>query len=159
MLDWLPAAEPKPKLILAGREGWLYQDVYRLAEELKLGDGLVWTGGVSTEELLYLYNRAALLALPSLYEGFGLPPLEALACGCPALVADISSLPEVVGAVGRKLPPEEIEAWAGALLDGWQNRAEHKARTLEQGPAWAKTFSWRRAAEETLAVYQEAYAS
>jgi glycosyltransferase involved in cell wall biosynthesis len=117
---------------------------------------LVWLGGVSSEELLYLYNRAALLAMPSLYEGFGLPPLEALACGCPALVAATSSLPEVVGPIGQKLPPEEISAWTAALLDGWQNRAGHRARTLEEGPAWAKTFSWRRAAEETLSVYREA---
>ncbi len=156
LLDNLPEGEPAPKLVLAGREGWLFEEIYRLATELRLDNFLVWLGGVSPEELLYLYNRAALLALPSLYEGFGLPPLEALACGCPALVADLSSLPEVVGSVGRKLPPEDVAVWAAALRDGWQNRATHKARTLAEGPTWASQFSWRRAAEETLVVYAEA---
>lgn len=156
MLDRMTEVETQPKLVLAGREGWLYQDIYKLAEELNLKEKLVWLGGVSSEELLYLYNRAALLAMPSLYEGFGLPPLEALACGCPALVADTSSLPEVAGPVGLKLPPEEIGAWTAALLDGWQNRTGHRASTLEEGPKWASTFSWRRAAEETLQVYREA---
>ena len=156
MLDRVPEGESRPKLVLAGREGWLYQDIYKLADELNLKEKLVWLGGVSSEELLYLYNRAALLAMPSLYEGFGLPPLEALACGCPAVVADTSSLPEVAGPVGQKLPPEEIPAWTAALLDGWQNRATNRATTLEEGPKWASTFSWRRAAEETLKVYQEA---
>lgn len=156
MLDQMPEGESQPKLVVAGREGWLYQDIYKLADELNLKEGLIWLGGVSSEELLYLYNRAALLAMPSLYEGFGLPPLEALACGCPALVADTSSLPEVAGPAGLKLPPEEIPAWKAALLEGWQNRTAHRARTLEEGPKWASAFSWRRAAEETLAVYQEA---
>ncbi len=157
LLDRLPAGEVAPRLVLAGREGWLYQEVYKLADELKLGEKLIWLGGVTTEELLYLYNRAVLLAMPSLYEGFGLPPLEALACGCPVLVADNSSLPEVVGPAGRKLPPEEVEAWTAGLLDGWQNRTAHKAATLSAGPEWASRFSWRRAAEETLEVYNEAY--
>ncbi len=146
-----------PKLVLAGREGWLFEDVRRLVAELKLTPHLIWLGSVETSELLYLYNRAALLAMPSLYEGFGLPPLEALACGCPVVVADTSSLPEVVGTQGRCLPPEDVTAWAAALSDGWRNRVRHKAQALDQGPAWAAGFSWRQAASQTLAVYFEAY--
>ena len=156
LLDDLPEDATGPKLVLAGREGWLYHDIYRLADELRLGTQLVWLGGVSGEELLYLYNRAALTALPSLYEGFGLPPLESLACGCPALVADTSSLPEVVGTVGLKLPPEDVSAWATALLDGWQQRDRYKRVALATGPSWAASFSWQRAATQTLAIYREA---
>lgn len=156
---WLDVGEqPLPKLVIAGREGWLYQDIYKQAADLKLDVQLVWLGGVETADLLYLYNRAAFLVMPSLYEGFGLPPLEALACGCPALVADSSSLPEAVGEVGRKLPPLDVAAWAAALTESWQAKAELKAKTLAEGPTWAKKFSWRRAAAETLDIYFEAFA-
>lgn len=156
---WLDTAEdqPLPKLVIAGREGWLYQDIYRQAAELRLHTQLVWLGGVETPDLLYLYNRAAFLAMPSLYEGFGLPPLEALACGCPVLVADSSSLPEVAGEVGRKLPTQDVTAWAVALAESWQARDRLKARALDQGVAWASKFSWQRAAQQTLEVYFEAF--
>jgi glycosyltransferase involved in cell wall biosynthesis len=157
---WLDSAtdsQPLPKLVIAGREGWLYQDIYRQAAELRLDDCLVWLGGVETADLLYLYNRAAFLAMPSLYEGFGLPPLEALACGCPVLVAASSSLPEVVGDVGRTIPPQDVAAWSGALSQSWQDRDRLKNQALEAGVAWAGQFSWQRAAGETLAVYFEAF--
>jgi glycosyltransferase involved in cell wall biosynthesis len=156
MLDVTGDGQENPRLVLAGRPGWLHEEIYRQAGELGLEPHLVWLGGVSSEELLYLYNRAALLAMPSLYEGFGLPPLESLACGCPVLVADTSSLPEVVGPVGKKIPPDDVEAWSAALQAYWENRSSHKARAREEGPAWAARFSWKRAAEETLQVYFEA---
>lgn len=155
---WLDTVgQPLPKLVIAGREGWLYQEIYRLAGELRLDSQLVWLGAVETPDLLYLFNRAAFLAMPSLYEGFGLPPLEALACGCPVLVADNSSLPEVAGAVGHKIPPQDVAAWTAALTESWSERARLKAQALDAGVAWAGQFSWRRAAQETLAVYFEAF--
>jgi glycosyltransferase involved in cell wall biosynthesis len=155
MLDELPESD-QPMLVIAGREGWLFQDVYNLAQDLKLGKQLVWLGGVSTEELLWLYNKAALLAMPSFYEGFGLPPLESLACGTPVLVADTSSLPEVIGDIGQKIPPLEVKRWKEALLTGWQQRENWKAEALTRGPAQAAKFSWRKAAQETLEIYIEA---
>jgi glycosyltransferase involved in cell wall biosynthesis len=156
---WLDSAPglALPKLVIAGREGWLYQEIYRLAGELRLDSQLVWLGEVETPELLYLYNRAAFLAMPSLYEGFGLPPLEALTCGCPVLVADSSSLPEVAGPVGRRIAPQDVAAWAGALAESWQERNRLKAQALSAGTAWAGQFSWARAARQTLAVYFEAF--
>lgn len=149
-------SEERIKLVIAGREGWLFEDVYKLAEELNLPPHLCWLGGVTTDELLYLYNRAAVLAVPSLYEGFGLPPLEALACGCPVAVADVSSLPEVVGTIGRKLPPEDVDAWAAGLFEMWRNQSTYKEQAMREGPPFAQTFSWQRAAKETLEVYREA---
>jgi glycosyltransferase involved in cell wall biosynthesis len=150
------AITEKPWLVLAGREGWLFEEIYKLADELNLQKDLIWTGGVDTQELLWLYNRASCLLMPSLYEGFGLPPLEALACGTPTLVADISSLPEVVGDLGQKLPPEDIVVWAKALAQIWKDRTRLKAEMRELGPLWAKRFSWGKAARETLQVYREA---
>jgi glycosyltransferase involved in cell wall biosynthesis len=146
--------EKLPKLVIAGNKGWLFEDIFRSAQELNLSEHLIWLGGVDTTELLWLYNRAAMLAMPSLYEGFGLPPLEALACGTPVLVADISSLPEVVGDVGTKIAPESVPRWAEALKAAWQNRRNLKIEMRERGPLHAKRFSWRKAAQETLAVYQ-----
>jgi glycosyltransferase involved in cell wall biosynthesis len=154
LLDEFPVDETAPRLVLVGREGWLFKEVYQLAEELGLQKNLVWMGGVDTIELLWLYNRAVCLAMPSLYEGFGLPPLEALACGTPALVAATSSLPEVVGEVGQKIPPEDVAEWATALYYVWAERATLKAEMRQRGPAWAARFSWRKAALETLAVYR-----
>jgi glycosyltransferase involved in cell wall biosynthesis len=156
MIDELDQDVAAPKLVLAGREGWLYQDIYKLEKELRLEDNLVWLGGVSTEELLWLYNRAACLAMPSLYEGFGLPPLEALACGLPVIVADTSSLPEVVGEAGLKIAAENVKGWKEALLEVWRNRGSYKAKTLIEGPIQAARFSWRKAAAETIKIYREA---
>jgi glycosyltransferase involved in cell wall biosynthesis len=148
-----------PKLVVAGREGWLFEDIFKLAQELNLRPNheIVWLGGVSTEELLWLYNKASCLALPSLYEGFGLPPLEALACGTPVLVANTSSLPEVVGDVGQLIEADDVAGWCAALEQVWQTGEMQRARVKLAGPAWAKRFSWQRAAQETLAVYSEAY--
>jgi glycosyltransferase involved in cell wall biosynthesis len=157
---WLDASpgEALPKLVIAGRDGWLHEEIYAAAAELRLDDRLVWLGGVETVELFYLYNRAAFLAMPSLYEGFGLPPLEALACGCPVLVADNSSLPEVVGEAGRKIPTLDVAAWQAALADNWQGRAALKALALDEGVRWAGQFSWAKVASQTLEVYFEAFA-
>jgi len=157
VLDNLPPTEEKPRLVIAGREGWLYEDIYKLANKLNLRANreLVWLGSVSTEELIWLYNRAACLALPTLYEGFGLPPLEALACGTPVLVANTSSLPEVVGTHGTLIDPQDVGAWAVALEAFWITRELRKAQVREEGPAWTKNFSWQRAATETLTVYRE----
>lgn len=158
-LDNSAETENKPKLVIAGREGWLFEDVYRLAAELNLRPNheIVWLGGVSTEELLWLYNKAAFLVMPSLYEGFGLPPLEALACGTGVVVANTSSLPEVVDDLGLLVEPEDVGAWASALHTAWQEREINRERLREAGPIWAKKFSWRKAGIETLEIYRELF--
>ena len=106
------------------------------------------------EDLPALYSGAALFVFPSLYEGFGLPVLEALACGVPVLSSDAASLPEVVGDAGVLLPPTDPDAWAHALGDLLSRPAkleEMRRRSL----ARAASFSWERAARETLAAYRE----
>ena len=106
------------------------------------------------EELVYLYNAASLFVLPSFYEGFGLPPLEAMACGTPVIVSKVSSLPEVVGDAGLLVEPEDVEGLTVAMwrvLTDEKVRREMRAKGLKR----AATFSWERAARETLAVYEK----
>ncbi|MCL4466647.1 MAG: glycosyltransferase family 4 protein [Chloroflexi bacterium] len=142
-------------LVVVGQPGWLYEGVFRLVGELGLKGRVRFVGATTPEDLLLLYNGALALAYPSLYEGFGLPPLEAMACGTPVLAADCSSLPEVVGDAGLLLPPTDVEAWCAALAQVVEDEALRSDLTA-RGFKRARQFSWRRAAEETLAVYREA---
>lgn len=145
------------KLIIGGSKGWYYEEIFATAERLGLTgtDRLRFLGRVPDEELPLWYNVADVFAYPSLYEGFGLPPLEAMSCGTPVVVSNTSALPEVVGDAGVLLDPEDASGWAMALMDLLSNRAkaqELAARGLRQ----AQKFTWQRAAEETLQVYRQA---
>ncbi|MCU0490193.1 MAG: glycosyltransferase family 4 protein [Chloroflexaceae bacterium] len=145
--------ERRYKLVLAGARGWHDEPIFAAVRDLRLDDAVLFLGSVTPDDLLWLYNACRLYVNPSLYEGFGLPVLEALACGAPSLVANTSSLPEVAGGAAMLLPPLEVGAWADALERLWQDddlRAEYARR----GPAQAGIFSWNRAARETLAVYR-----
>jgi glycosyltransferase involved in cell wall biosynthesis len=140
-------------LAAAGARGWLDEPIYALVRELRLEDAVLFLGQVGPDEQIWLYNACRLYLNPSLYEGFGLPALEALACGAPALVADTSSLPEVVGDAARLLPPRDVAAWADAIAELWADDGA-RAELARRGPPRAAAFSWRRAALETLAVYR-----
>ncbi|MHB1005805.1 MAG: glycosyltransferase family 4 protein [Chloroflexota bacterium] len=142
-------------LLVVGQPGWLYQGTFHLVAELGLKERVRFLGSASPADLLHLYNGAQALLYPSLYEGFGLPPLEAMACGTPVAAADNSSLPEVVGDAGLLLPSTDVDAWVDALRRLTTDGALRADLSL-RGLARAAQFSWRRAAEETLAVYREA---
>lgn len=143
------------RLVAAGRRGWLDEPIYALARELRLGEAVDFLGGVGPAELHWLYSACRLYLNPSLYEGFGLPLLEALACGAPALVAESSSLPEVAGEAALVLPTRDVAAWADAIMALWDDTAA-RGDLARRGPARAAQFSWARAAAETLAVYRRA---
>jgi len=140
------------KLVLAGERGWLFEDVFTLVRELDLVNDCVFLGRVSSEELLWLYNAAQVLVAPSIYEGFGLTPLEAMACGTPVIVSNVSSLPEVVADAGLKVDPTDVEELTVAI---WRilSDCELRASLREKGLKRAAVFSWDKAARETLAVY------
>lgn len=143
-------------LVLAGATGWLAEQIFETVEQLKLQAHVTFLGRVQNGDLVYLYNLATCLAHPAHYEGFGLTPLEAMACGLPVVVSNVSSLPEVVGDAGLLVDPNNDEELAVALhrlLDDEALRASLRAKGLTR----ARTFSWKRAAEETLAVYQHTY--
>lgn len=141
------------KLVVVGRRGWLSEDVFTLVDELKLTDDVLFLGRVPIEDLLYLYNAAQLLVQPSFYEGFGLPPLEAMACGTPVVISNVSSLPEVVGDAGLLVDPEnasEITVAISRILNDEALRAELTAKGLKR----AQCFSWEKTARQTLELYQ-----
>jgi glycosyltransferase involved in cell wall biosynthesis len=139
-------------LVLAGAIGWLSDQVFAEVEQLDLQQHVTFLGRVENEDLLYLYNAACCLAHPAFYEGFGLTPLEAMACGTPVIVSNVSSMPEVVGDAALLVDPNNPEELAVAmyrLLSDEALRAELRAKGL----ARASVFSWERAARETQAVY------
>ncbi len=144
----------RPRLVLAGHPDPRYPEAAEAVAELNLSSRVDFLDGVGEEELVALYNGARALVLPSLYEGFGLPPLEAMACGTPVIVSDRGSLPEVVGEAGILINPEssnELTAAIGRLWDSEELRREFRGRGL----ARAGEFSWERTASETLKVYRE----
>jgi len=139
-------------LVLAGRKGWKFDEVFATIEELGVQDRVFCLGRVPTVDLVWLYNTARAFAFPSFYEGFGLPPLEAMACGTPVVVSNVSSLPEVVGDAALKVDPEEVDELTVAL---WRLVSDEALRTdlIEKGLRRASTFSYEKMARETLAVY------
>ncbi len=140
-------------LILAGGRGWGDDEILRHAGETGLGDAIRFPGFVPEDQIPLWYNAATIFAYPSEYEGFGLPPLEALACGTPVVASDRSSLPEVLGDSAVLVDPASVEA----IADGIQRVLEDgalRSRLIDGGPRRAQGFSWERMAEETLAVYR-----
>ncbi len=144
---------PLPALAVAGSEGWLFEKVYGRIEELGLAEKVRLLGGVPDTALVGLYQGARAFALPSLYEGFGLPALEALACGVPVLASSSGSLPEVVGDAGILLDPHDVDAWASQLEQVLLDDQEAE-KLRETGPKQAATFSWQRAACQTWELYE-----
>ena len=151
LLDSRVTAQP---LVLVGDKGWLYEEILAAVEALGLSDQVRFLDRVPSAHLPALYSAADVLAMPSFYEGFGLPALEAMACGTPVIVADRASLPEVVGEAGELVDPDDPGAIAGALtrvLTEEPLRVEMGKLGLER----AATFSWDRVARETLKVYRQ----
>jgi glycosyltransferase involved in cell wall biosynthesis len=140
-------------LVLAGGRGWLADPVYARVEALGIGDRVHFAGYVPEEEKTLWYNAAACFCYPSLYEGFGLPPLEAMACGIPVVTSNVSSLPEVVGDAALTVDPLDSAALCEALhrvLGHRGLRTELAARGIER----ARRFSWVEAARQTADIYQ-----
>ncbi|HHX45112.1 MAG TPA: glycosyltransferase family 4 protein [Chloroflexi bacterium] len=141
------------RLVLAGGRGWGYADIEATLARLRLGpEAVLLPGFVPQDELPLWYNAADLFVYPAIYEGFGIPPLEAMACGVPVIVSDRSSLPEVVGGAGVVVDPDDVEGLARAmrdvLTDGDRQRVLRAACL-----ARARAFSWRETARQTASFY------
>jgi glycosyltransferase involved in cell wall biosynthesis len=142
------------RLVIVGKKGWLYEGFFRRLRELGLEDRVIFTGYVPDEDLPAIYSAADLFVFPSLYEGFGLPVLEAMACGTPVVCSNTSSLPEVAGDAALLVDPTDVRALTGAMERAL--RDEGKWREMrERGLQQAARFSWDEAAAMSLKVYQD----
>ncbi len=143
----------KPKLIIVGKKGWFYQEIFETVKKFKLEEMVIFTGYVPDEELPYLYKTAICFVYPSLYEGFGLPILEAMAYGCPVIASNLSSLPEVAGNAAILINPYAIDEIADALqkiLSDENLRQNLRGKGLQQ----VQKFSWTNAAKQILEIIQ-----
>jgi glycosyltransferase involved in cell wall biosynthesis len=153
-LAGLPQALRLP-LTVAGKPGWLYEESFAAVERLDLRDTVRFLGFVPEQDLPALYNLALAVAYPSLYEGFGLPPLEGMACGTPVLTSNVSSTPEVVGEAAVLVDPLDV----GAIREGLRTLLSDeglRSRLRTAGLERAGMFTWEKAAEELRGVMQEA---
>lgn len=142
------------KLVITGRKGWLYKDIIEKINKTPFSQDIIFTDFVDDEDLPFLYSGAEIFLYPSLYEGFGLPVLEAMSCGSPVITSNLSSLPEVAGDAAILVDPMNVEEIVQAmekLLRDRELRKELKRKSLER----AKFFSWEMAAEETLHLYED----
>lgn len=140
-------------LVLAGGKGWMNEDLFAAIERHNLTEQITFPGFVPTDEIALWYNSAELFLYPSVFEGFGLPVLEAMACGTPVLTSNVSSLPEVADSAGLCLPPHEPEAWAVALRKA---DADWRSTARERGLEKAAQFRWEDTARLTISSYQQA---
>ncbi len=151
LVDW-----PDLKLILVGKKGWLYDSFFDRLHALGLEEAVIFPGYVEEADLPAFYQLAEIFVFPSLYEGFGLGPLEAMACGTPVVSSNSSSLPEVIGNGGWLINPTDTAALASALhrvLADGSLRSDLKRRGLVQ----ARKFSWQKTADELEKLYQSLY--
>lgn len=143
------------KLVITGAKGWGRSPLAGLIRELALEDAVIFTGFVADNDLPHLYNGADFFVYPSLYEGFGLPILEAMGCGTPVITSNVSSMPEVAGDAAILVDPRSEAELAAAILR-LAGDPDLRRSLREKGIGRASLFSWEKTAQETLAVYERA---
>jgi glycosyltransferase involved in cell wall biosynthesis len=142
------------KLVLVGKERSPYSELHETIRRMRLENTVKFTGYVSQEDLIHLYNAAHLCVYPSLYEGFGLPILEAMACGTPVVTSNISSIPEVAGGAALLFDPSDVHEMM-EKINMVLARPELREHLSAQGLRRVTDFSWRRTATETMEVYEQ----
>ena len=150
----LALGDSEYNLVLAGGDGWSYDAVYELVESRGLQKRVLFPGFIDDANLAALYSSADIMAFPSLYEGFGLPVLEAMACGVPVFASSVSSLPEVTGDAALLVDPSNVEDMADAMLKLTEN-VDLRQSIREKGLERAEQFSWQASAEALLGVYKD----
>lgn len=156
MVEMKEEARLQVPLVIVGKQGWRSEDSFKVDGLNAIRRQIYYLDGVSPAELIHIYSLASVLVLPSIYEGFGLPPLEAMHASCPVITSDRASLPEVVGDAGIMLDPFDIPGWAAALQTVLTSE-EVRSDMIRKGNQQAKKFNWEKTAAETLAIYQKVY--
>lgn len=149
----LARTKEKYTLVSTGWSGWLNSEFHQEIRNLGMEERIVCLGHVPDEELVLLYNGASLMVYPSLYEGFGLPILEAMACACPVICSNTSSMPEVAGDAAILISPEDVDGMAKAIDDILQNESLAQ-QLVKKGIARASEFSWDITARETMSIFE-----
>jgi glycosyltransferase involved in cell wall biosynthesis len=151
----LQRREQSLQLVIAGKKGWLFDDLFSYIKQSTASDRIVFAGYLSDEELCALYTACTIFVFPSLYEGFGLPPLEAMACGAPVIASRIPSITEVVGSAARLVEPESASELTAAILELLSFEVI-KEELSTAGRKRAAEFSWALTVRATKNVYAEA---
>ncbi len=141
------------RLVLVGKSGWNMASIHEVIRRYQMSDRVIFTGYLPDEVLPSLYRLADLFVFPSKYEGFGLPPLEAMACGVPTIASDAPAMSEVIASGGRLVDPYDSSAWSDAIVEALQNRQlrqEMSQKAIER----ATVFSWQKTALHTVEVYE-----
>jgi len=149
----LRATTLRPQLVIAGKKGWLTDEVFAYIESAKLGNRLCLTGYLADDELRALYSACRVMVYPALYEGAGLPTLEAMACGAPVITTSTPAIVEMVGDKARLFSPADFSGLAEHLVELLTTPAAREALS-RAGIEHAARFTWQRAAEETLKIYR-----
>lgn len=143
-------------LIIAGKKGWKYEEIFNAYENSKYKERIHFLGFAKDDIIAELYNIATLFVYPSLYEGFGLPILEAQSCGCPVVASNISSIPEVLGESGALVNPESTESITYSIVNLLKSERT-RDKYIKKGYENLKRFSWEKCAKETEKVYEEVF--
>jgi glycosyltransferase involved in cell wall biosynthesis len=144
---------PDSKLVIVGKKGWKYENIEARLKEFKLENDVIFPGYLEAQDLKKMYTLATIFVFPSLYEGFGIPPLEAMACGCPVISSNVASLPEVVGDAGILIDPKNARKIADSVVSLIEND-QIRNMLIERGRRRAEKFSWKASAEAALAVFE-----
>ncbi|GHO87288.1 glycosyltransferase family 4 protein [Dictyobacter formicarum] len=142
-----------PLLVIAGGTGWLYEETQQLVRDLQLENKVRFLGRVTEHELITLYSMAELFVFPSFFEGFGIPPLEAMACGAPVITSNTSSLPEVVGDAALQVDPHNIDELSHAMLRLLQDE-QLRTDLRQRGYQRVQLYTWQQSAQKMLQVYE-----
>jgi glycosyltransferase involved in cell wall biosynthesis len=145
---------PDLSLVLVGTKGWNYEKIFEeILAKPEIRDRIIVTGYADDEDLAAIYSGASVFVYPSFYEGFGLPPLEAMQCGVPVITSNTSSLPEVVGDAGIMVTPADADALCQAMLKICSDQALHQSLSVKALQR-AQQFSWNACLEKTIGAYR-----
>lgn len=142
------------KLVIVGAKGWKFSPIFEWIQQHGLDNDIIFTGFVEDDDLVAIYNGATLFVMPSIYEGFGIPILEAMQCGIPVIGSNVSSIPEVIGTSGMMVAPDDYEGWAQAMYRLATDESVHRHYAAESLKR-AEQFNWRKVATQTKQVYDK----